>query len=704
MQLPFVLQSAEVMKAAVRHLEPKMERVEGSEKGSILLATVAGDVHDIGKNLVDIILSNNGYRVVNIGIKQPVNTILEQAQANNVQVIGMSGLLVKSTLIMRDNLLEMNERKLHRFPVILGGAALTRGYVEEDLRAVYRGQVYYAQDAFEGLRLMESLTGESGIGVPADGPAGVSPAEITETSSPDCKGFVPPDPEEPVMKRAGSYLPHWRVKGGTYLVTFRLADSLPEPLLEALKLEAAVADQRVEQGQTGAWEAQKARWAKALLTDRYLDQGLGSCLLSRPEAADIVRESLLHFDGNRYDLLAYAVMPNHVHVLVRPHEGHELAKILHSWKSFSSHKLKSLAQGTGPIWKREYYDHIVRDEVEFSALVDYIESNPAKAGLNSWTWVSNTLAELRGRDALGTTSETDVPPSTRVASHRVGVVDPQLYVFDGATSDVAKDVPVPHLPFYGARKQDRFDIFELYKYINTVALWRGQWQFKKQEGMSNPEFTAWLEENVRPVFERKQRELARVLRPRVKWGYFWVQSQGNDLIVYQEDAKTERGRFTFPRQRDGRRLCLSDYFRSVTSGVMDVAAFHIVTVGHEVSELERRQFAEGDFQEYLYTHGMGVETAEALAEYWHLQIRHELGIDDQEPEDLRLLFSAKYHGARFSFGYPACPNLEDQAFLMELLQPEDIGIELSEEFMLVPEQSTSAIIVHHPEAKYFNVR
>ncbi|MCW5938923.1 MAG: B12-binding domain-containing protein [Fimbriimonadaceae bacterium] len=476
MQLPFVLQSAEVMKAAVRYLEPKMERVEGSEKGSILLATVAGDVHDIGKNLVDIILSNNGYRVVNIGIKQPVNTILEQARANNVQVIGMSGLLVKSTLIMRDNLLEMNERKLHSFPVILGGAALTRGYVEEDLRAVYRGKVFYAQDAFEGLRLMESLTAEGGASVPID--------TVEEVADPP----------------------------------------------------------------------------------------------------------------------------------------------------------------------------------------------------------------------------TDVPPVPRVASHRVGVVDPQLFVFDGAVSDVANDVVVPHLPFYGARRQDRFNIFELYRYINTVALWRGQWQFKKQEGMSNPEFTAWLDENVRPTFERKQRELARVLRPRVKWGYFWVQSQGNDLIVYHEDAKTERGRFTFPRQRDGRRLCLSDYFKSVDSGMMDVAAFHIVTVGHEVSELERKQFAEGDFQEYLYTHGMGVETAEALAEYWHLQIRHELGIDDQEPDDLRLLFSAKYHGARFSFGYPACPNLEDQALLMELLDPKDIGIELSEEFMLVPEQSTSAIIVHHPEAKYFNVK
>ncbi|MBS1724823.1 MAG: B12-binding domain-containing protein [Armatimonadetes bacterium] len=468
MQLPFVLQSAEVMKAAVAYLEPKMERSEGSEKGSILLATVAGDVHDIGKNLVDIILSNNGYRVVNIGIKQPINNILDKAREHQVEVIGLSGLLVKSTLVMRDNLLEMNERGLEGYPVILGGAALTRAYVEEDLRSVYRGRVFYAQDAFEGLRLMEE------IGTDGDGSA---------------SGELEPDIE-----------------------------------------------------------------------------------------------------------------------------------------------------------------------------------------------------------------------SRRVGSHRVGDIDPSLYMFDGVKSPVEVVRHIPGLPFYGAKRTVKFDIFELYKYINTIALWRGQWQFRKQGEMTNPEFAGWLEENVRPVFERKQRELATVLRPAVKWGYFWVQSSGNDLIVYQEDAQTERCRFTFPRQRDGKRLCVADFFRPVESEEPDVAGFSIVTVGSGVSELERQQFAAGDYQEYLFTHGMGVETAEALAEFWHQQMRHELGIDDEEPNDMRLLFSAKYHGARYSFGYPACPNLEDQRQLMELLQPADIGIELSEEFMLVPEQSTSAIIVHHPAAKYFNVR
>lgn len=468
MQLPFVLQSAEVMKAAVRHLEPLMEKVEGAEKGSILLATVAGDVHDIGKNLVDIILSNNGYRVVNIGIKQPINAILDAVQEHRCQAIGLSGLLVKSTLVMRDNLLEMNTRGVSHYPVILGGAALTRSYVEQDLRSIYEGRVFYAQDAFEGLHLMDEIS------------SGTMPA-VEET----------PEDEVPVQ---------------------------------------------------------------------------------------------------------------------------------------------------------------------------------------------------------------------RVMSHRIPESDPELYVFDGVRSPVATDIPVPQLPFYGARKATKFDIFELYRYINPIALFRGQWQFKKPEGMSNPEFNAWLDETVTPIFERKKRELARVLRPAVKWGYFWVQSEGNDLIVFDEECKTERARFRFPRQRDGKRSCLADFFHSRESGIFDVAGFHIVTVGHDVSELERKQFADGDFQEYLYTHGMGVETAEALAEYWHKMIRQEMGIADQEPNELRLLFSAKYHGARYSFGYPACPNLEDQAILMDLLQPEDIGISLSEEFMLVPEQSTSAIIVHHPEAKYFNIR
>lgn len=469
MQLPFVLQSAEVMKTAVRYLEPKMEKQEGSEKGSILLATVAGDVHDIGKNLVDIILSNNGYRVVNIGIKQPIQTILDEAAKNRCQVIGLSGLLVKSTLIMRDNLVEMNERGLSHYPVILGGAALTRGYVEQDLRQIYNGSVYYAQDAFEGLRLMGELCGEA----------------------------------------------------------------------------------------------------------------------------------------------------------------------------------------------------------------------PPKAPASE--------------------AEADSEFAPRVSSHRVGTFDHELLIFKGERSDIQPLAASPRLPFYGAKRHTKFDLFEIYKYINPVALFRGQWQYRRPEGMSNPDFAKWLEDEVGPIFERQKRQLATVLKPKVKWGYFPCHSSGNDLILYEEDATSERLRFTFPRQRDGRRLCLADYFRP-QGEAPDTVGFHVVTVGEEVTKLERELFAKGDYQDYLYVHGMGVETAEALAEYWHLQVRRELGIDDQEPADMRLLFSAKYHGSRFSFGYPACPNLEDQAKLFALLQPEDIGIGLTEEFMLTPEQTTSAIIVHHPEAGYFNIR
>lgn len=464
MQLPFVLQSAEVMKAAVRHLEQFMEKEEGSEKGSILLATVAGDVHDIGKNLVDIILTNNGYRVVNIGIKQPISAIIEGAQQHHCQAIGLSGLLVKSTLIMKENLIELNDRGLSSYPVILGGAALTRSYVEEDLRAIYNGQVFYAQDAFEGLRLMEEIGAATTVEVSDD-------------------------------------------------------EAFPE----------------------------------------------------------------------------------------------------------------------------------------------------------------------------------------RVRSHRVDVLDPVLYTFDGTRSEISPLESSPELPFYGARSATKFDIFELYKYINPIALFRGQWQFKRQEGMGNIEFNEWLDSNVRPTFDRLCRELGNVMQPKVKWGYFPCHSNGNDLIIYEEDARTERLRFTFPRQRDGRRLCLSDFFRPLGSQP-DTVGFQIVTVGSAVSELERDLFAKGEYQDYLFTHGMGVETAEALAEYWHRQVRIEMGIADQEPDEMKLLFSAKYHGARYSFGYPACPNLEDQAKLFELLHPEDIGIELTEEFMLAPEQSTSAIVVHHPEAKYFNVR
>lgn len=467
MQLPFVLQSAETMKRAVAFLEPRMERIDGQEKGSILLATVAGDVHDIGKNLVDIILTNNGFRVVNLGIKQPIQAILDAAQEHRCQVIGMSGLLVKSTLVMRDNLLEMNQRGLSDFPVILGGAALTRAYVEEDLRATYQGRVFYAQDAFDGLRLMNELCGDT-----------------------------PPEPAVP-----------------------------PEP-----------------------------------------------------------------------------------------------------------------------------------------------RTTP------------------------------------RRKSHRTDDTESEFYVFTGERSEVETDVPVPSLPFYGSRVQSRIDPHAVFPFINPVALFRGQWQLKKPADLSNPEFDAWLTEHAEPRRQALQAEIAPYVKPRVVWGYFPAVSEGNDLVILCEGAKDERARFRFPRQAGGKRLCLSDFFRSRESGEVDVVGFSLVTIGHEVSEYERSLFAAGEYEKYLYVHGLGVETAEALAEYWHREMRRELGIQDKDPDELKMLFSAKYQGARYSFGYPACPNLEDQKVLFELLRPERIGVELSEEFMLVPEQSTSAIVVHHHAAKYFNIR
>jgi 5-methyltetrahydrofolate--homocysteine methyltransferase len=376
---------------------------------------------------------------------------------------------------MRDNLLELNSRGLSSYPVILGGAALTRAYVEQDLSAIYNGRVFYAQDAFEGLRLMGELS------QPADG-------TVSKTLSPD-----------------------------------------------------------------------------------------------------------LNMDEEAYD-------------------------------------------------------------------------------------------------------------AVRVRSHRTDELEKELYVFDGIKSDVVPVETPPFMPFFGAKRHTKFDIFEIYKYVNPIALFRGQWQFKRPAGMGNLEFNQWLDENASPVFERLKRELGSVLKPKVKWGYFPCSSSGNDLIIYRDDHKTEWLRFHFPRQRDGRRLCLSDFFLPSEKQATDVVGFQIVTVGSEATKLERELFANGDFQDYLFVHGMSVETAEGLAEYWHRQVRIEMGIADHEPDEMRLLFSAKYHGARYSFGYPACPNLEDQAKLFELLSPQDIGLELSEEFMLIPEQSTSAIIVHHPDAKYFNIR
>ncbi|NJP25053.1 methionine synthase [Microbispora sp. SCL1-1] len=464
MQLPFVLQSAEVMKTAVAYLEPHMEKVEGSSKGRIVLATVKGDVHDIGKNLVDIILSNNGYDVVNLGIKQPVSAILEAAEEHHVDVIGMSGLLVKSTVVMKENLEEMNSRGIaDKFPVLLGGAALTRAYVEQDLADLYRGEVRYARDAFEGLRLMDAFM---------------------------------------AVKRGedGAALPPLRAR-------------------------------RVKTGAT-----------------------------------------------------------------------------------------------------------------------------------------------------LTRTAEEDLP----------------------ARSDVAADNPVPAAPFFGDRIVKGIPLADYAAFLDERATFMGQWGLKAARGGDGPSYEELVETEGRPRLrmwlERLQTE--NLLEAAVAYGYFRCVSEGDNLIILDDDGK-ERTRFTFPRQRRDRHLCLADFFRSRESGETDVVAFQVVTMGNRISEATAELFAKDAYREYLELHGLSVQLTEALAEYWHARVRSELGIGGDE--SLADMLKVNITGCRYSFGYPACPNLEDQVQVMELLDPARIGVTLSEEFQLHPEQATSALVVHHPEAKYFNV-
>ena len=476
MQLPFVLTSAEVMKISVGYLEPHMVRTDEAGKGKIVLATVKGDVHDIGKNLVDIILSNNGYDVVNIGIKQPISSIVAAAEENDADVIGMSGLLVKSTVVMRDNLAELNSRGLaERWPVLLGGAALTRAYVEQDLAAVFDGEVRYARDAFEGLRLMD----------------------------------------------------------------------------------AAMA---VKRGDPGA---------------------------KLPE-----------------------------------------------------------------------------------------------------------LRTRRVRAVASVASATDVPDQATMAR-----------------SDVSTDGPVPDPPFLGTEVIKGIPLAEYAAYLDERALFMGQWGLKPTRGRGGASYEELVETEGRPRLrmwlERAQTE--GLLEAAVVYGYFRCVSSGNDLIVLGEDGTTELERFTFPRQRRDRRLCLADFFKPAQSGnggdrvETDVVAFQLATMGSRISEATAELFAKNAYREYLELHGLSVQLTEALAEYWHTRIRRELGIDGSDPDNLDGFFRVDYRGARYSFGYPACPDLADRAKVVRLLEPSRIGVELSEEMQLHPEQSTDAIVLHHREAKYFSV-
>ena len=509
MQLPFVLQSAEAMKSAVKFLEPFMDKVEGeSNKGVMVLATVKGDVHDIGKNLVDIILTNNGYKVVNLGIKQPIDEILKSWEETKADAIGMSGLLVKSTLIMRDNLEIMNERGIN-VPVILGGAALNRRYVDNDLIPLYEGRLFYARDAFDGLHAMDLLTQKN------------------------------PEPQIP-----------------------------------------------------GDAEAEKAKTAVA-------------------------------GNGNNAE---------------------------------------------------------TQSSISSSSEIQTVEDDE----------------DLVGEDAkLG-------KQAARVSSKSVGDTT------HTAKSDVAPAEFIPTAPFYGSRVVEIKDLTKVFAFINETALFKGQWQYKQGKS-SKEDYAKLLETDVHPKFNEIKAKAIRekLLEAKLVYGYFPCQSEGNDLIIYEDDEKTERMRFTFPRQpiqqRGGKNLCLADYFASKDSGKIDVVPFHLVTVGRRASEYAAELFKSDNYTDYLLFHGLSVESAEALAEMWHKRIREELGIAGKDATEMVKLFHQGYQGSRYSFGYPACPRLEDQTKLFELLQPERIGVELSEEFQLVPEQSTSAIIVHHSEAKYFNV-
>ncbi|MEU8738352.1 methionine synthase [Streptomyces halstedii] len=468
MQLPFVLQSAEVMKSAVAHLEPHMEKTDDEGKGTIVLATVRGDVHDIGKNLVDIILSNNGYTVVNLGIKQPVSAILDAAEEHKADVIGMSGLLVKSTVIMKENLEELNQRKMAAdYPVILGGAALTRAYVEQDLHEVYEGEVRYARDAFEGLRLMDALIA-------------------------------------------------------------------------------------VKRGVPGA-----------------------------------------------------------------------------------------------------------------------------------------VLPELKQRRV----PKRDTPV--------LDVVEPE----EGVRSDVSVTNPVPEPPFRGTRVVKGIQLKEYASWLDEGALFKGQWGLKQARAGDGPTYEELVETEGRPHLrgwlDKLQTE--NLLEAAVVYGYFPCVSKGDDLILLHEDG-SERTRFTFPRQRRGRRLCLADFFRPEESGERDVVGLQIVTVGSKIGGETAKLFEANSYRDYLELHGLSVQLAEALAEYWHARVRGELGFSGEDPSEVEDMFALKYRGARFSLGYGACPDLEDRAKIAALLEPERIGVQLSEEFQLHPEQSTDAIVIHHPEAKYFNAR
>jgi 5-methyltetrahydrofolate--homocysteine methyltransferase len=497
MQLPFVLQSAETMKAAVAYLEQFMEKSEAGDnaKGTFVIATVKGDVHDIGKNLVDIILSNNGYRVINLGIKQPVENIIEAYEKHKADCIAMSGLLVKSTAFMKENLEVFNERGI-TVPVILGGAALTSKFVHQDCQNTYKGKVVYGKDAFSDLHFMDKLM----------------PAKAAGKWD-DLKGFVD---------------------------------------------EVATADERG---------------------------------------------------------------------LTQIEEKHQ------------------------------------RSSASIS----------------------------------GSLSDSELPPVDTRRSEAVAV-----------------DIERPTPPFWGTQVLQPEDIAleEVFWYLDLQALIAGQWQFRKPKEQSRQEYDGFLAEKVYPVLEEWKRRIVeeKLLQPQVVYGYFPCQAEGNSLLLYEagvissqdaKDAKVSVAKFDFPRQKSMRRLCIADFFAPVESGMIDVFPMQAVTVGNVATEYAQKLFAANQYTDYLYFHGLAVQTAEALAEWTHARIRRELGFASEEPDSIRDVLAQRYRGSRYSFGYPACPNIRDQYKQLELLGCERINLYMDESEQLYPEQSTTAIVTYHPAAKYF---
>lgn len=490
MQLPFVLQSAQTMKAAVAYLEPFMDKEEADDsgKGTVVIATVKGDVHDIGKNLVDIILSNNGYKVANIGIKQPVDNIIAAFKEHNADCIAMSGLLVKSTAFMKDNLATFNEHGID-VPVILGGAALTPKFVNEDCQNVYNGQVIYGKDAFADLHFMDALM--------------------------------------PAKKE-------------------------------------------------GKWD----------------------------------------------NLAGFA----------------------------EAHPMRQAAR---------------------VAVNNALEAEPAS----------------------------DEPK----------VIDTRR------SDDVAIDIERPTPPFWGPKvlTADNIPAAELFDYLDMQALVAGQWQFRKPQGQSREEYDAFLAEKVDPILkEWKQRILdENLLDPKLVYGYFPCLAEGNTVYIYDWKA-AQRGEpsepvtsFEFPRQRSMRRLCIADFFlpkAEAKPGEYDVFPMQAVTMGEIATKFAAKLFAADHYTDYLYYHGLAVQMAEALAEWMHAKIRRELGYGDQEPEGIRDILAQRYQGSRYSFGYPACPNMQDQPKQLDLLDVSQIGMHMDESEQLYPEQSTTAIVTYHPAAKYFS--